>query len=373
MKKNKKKKILFGAVDVNWRISSYTKYLQSIYGDKIEIHSFVKSRVPKDHYHTQYTYSFDYQKLSKFNQWLISFYFFIVALFRYDILYFISGETLLTRKLMAWELRWHKKLGKKIIMHFVGSDLRSEIYVQHKNAHIQEYLEGTLENMPPKQTEWQKKLCRLAMQYADLILVSTPDLIEFFDTKEKVKYFPVMLDVEDVENQIKHIMPEKYPQRDKIRIVHSPSNISLKGTDYINAVMKKICAKNSEIEYINGADPSYKNTTHRLCGLTRYSLFELLQKSDILIDQIVIGWYGLQSIEAIYCQNEVIAWIEPELRAYLPSDAPFYICEQSLEKSIMEAIENVKNGRRKSRREYVIRYHTLENSPFLEYIKAVLD
>ncbi|MCS7075930.1 MAG: hypothetical protein NZ455_04450 [Bacteroidia bacterium] len=372
MKKNKKKKLLFGAVDTNWRIHSYTQYLQTIFPNELKIHSFVKYVPPKEHYHAQYTYAFQYQKLSKFNQWLISLYFFLVALWRYDIFYFIAGETLLTRKLLAWELKQYKKRGKKVVMHFVGSDIRNEHYTKYKNTHIQAYFEGKLQDMPPKQTEWQKKLCSLALQYADLILVSTPDLIEFFGNSNKVKYFPVMLDTEDIDRQIKDIVPEKYPQRDKIRVIHSPSNTSLKGTAYIDSVMERVCLRHPEVEYINTADPKYKDTSHPLCAVSRYTLLELLQKSDILIDQVVIGWYGLQSIEGVYCQNEVVVWVEPHLRSYLPADAPFYICTQGVEESIVQAIENVKNGVKKSTREYVMMYHTLVNSSFAAYLRLVL-
>lgn len=373
--KAKRKKLLFGAVDTNWRIHHYSEYLKKVYSDKLKVHSFVKYIPPKEHYHAQYTYAFQYHKLNKLNQWLISFYFFIIALFRYDVLYFIAGETLLTRKLLAWELKWYKKRRKKIIMHFVGSDIRNEHYTKYKNTHIEQYFEGKLADMPPKQTEWQKKLCAIALQYADLILVSTPDLLEFFGDHSKVKHFPVMLDTQDIDNQIKNTPPQKYPQRDdKIRVVHSPSNISLKGTQYIDKIMQKICTKYTDIEYINTSRPEYKDTSHPLCAVSRYTLLQLLQKSDILIDQIVIGWYGLQSIEGIYCENEVIVWIEPHLRQYLPNNHVFYTGEEgSIEKSILEAIHNVRNNRRKSSKEYVYQYHTLEKSAFLEYIQSVIE
>lgn len=371
--KAKKKKLLFGAVDTNWRIHHYTKYLNLVYQDKLKIHSFVKYIPPKEHYHAQYTYAFQYNKLSRLNQWLISFYFFILTLFRYDILYFIAGETLLTRKLLKWELKWYKKRRKKIIMHFVGSDIRSEEYIKYKNNHIQDCFEGKMTNLPPKQTAWQKKLCAIALQYADLILVSTPDLLEFFDNNPKVKYFPVMLDTKDIDSQLKNSVPEKYPQRDKIRVVHSPSNVSLKGTAYIDAVMQKISAKYSDVEYINTTNPEYKDTSHPLCAVSRYTLLQLLQKSDILIDQVVIGWYGLQSIEGVYSENEVVVWIEPHLVQYLPKNHVFYTGdERGIEKSILEAIENVRKNRKKSEKKYVYDNHTLSQSMFLEYIQSVM-
>ncbi len=372
--KAKSKKLLFGAVDTNWRIGHYTEYLKSIYGDKLKIHSFVKYIVPKEHYHMQYTYGFQYNKLSKLNQWLISLYFFVIALFRYDILYFIAGETLLTRKLMTWELKLYKKRRKKIVMHFVGSDIRSEVYIKYKNEHLDKYFEGTLANMPPKQTEWQKKLCLLALEYADIILVSTPDLLEFFDYNPKVKYFPVMLNTQDIHTQIQNTIPEKYPKRDKIRVVHSPSNTSIKGTAYIDKIMQKICSQYADIEYINTSLPEYKDTSHPLCAVSRYTLLQLLQKSDILIDQIVIGWYGLQSIEGVYCENEVVVWIEPHLRKYLPREHVFYTGEEgSVEKSILEAIHSVRNNHRKSSKDYVHTFHTLEKSTFLQHIQSVID
>lgn len=371
--KAKKKKLLFGAVDTNWRIHNYSEYLNKVYADRLKVHSFVKYIPPKEHYHVKYTYAFQYNKLSKLNQWLVSFYFFVVALLKYDVLYFIAGETLLTRKLIAWELKWYKKRRKKIIMHFVGSDIRNEEHTQYKNTHIEQYFEGKLTDIPPKQTEWQKKLCSLAMQYADLIFVSTPDLLEFFDRSPKVKHLLVMLDIHDIDTQMKEVIPEKYPQRDTIRIVHSPSNIRLKGSDYIDKVMQKVLKKYPNVEYINTSKPEYKDTSHPLCAVSRYTLLRLLQKSDILIDQVVIGWYGLQSIEGIYCGNEVIVWIEPHLRPYLVENSPFYICEESVEKSIIQAIENVIHNRKKSHQDYVKEYHTLEKSPFLEYLQSIIE
>jgi hypothetical protein len=228
--------------------------------------------------------------------------------------------------------------------------------------------------MPSKQTEWQKKLCAIALQYADLILVSTPDLLEFFGDSSKVQYFPVMLDTKDIDNQIKDTLPQKYPHRDKIRVVHSPSNVSLKGTAYIDKVMQKIIEKYPDVEYINTSKPEYKDTSHPLCAVSRYTLLQLLQKSDILIDQIVIGWYGLQSIEGIYCENEVVVWKEPHLRKYLPKNHVFYTGEEgSVEKSILEAINNVRHNCKRSSKEYVYEYHTLEKSKFLEYIQSVTE
>src|SRR5262245_62168787 len=114
------KRILFAAVDVGYRIEGYTKFIKSNLPDKLKPESLVISMVPEHHYKTAYDH--EYNLFGKFflYRWAQVMINFLRCLFRYDIFHFISGETLLTRKLRHWELMAYKILGKRVVMHFVG-------------------------------------------------------------------------------------------------------------------------------------------------------------------------------------------------------------------------------------------------------------
>lgn len=117
----------------------------------------------------------------------ILFSFFFIAF--YDLDHFFSGETLLTRKLRRFEFRIYKLLGKRIIMHFVGSDIRSPEYLFWKDKNLVEFLNGN--RSFPLTMPWQDALIKDSMDFADEILVSTPDLLAIIPS---AKYYPVLID-----------------------------------------------------------------------------------------------------------------------------------------------------------------------------------
>jgi len=370
----KKKRILFGAVDIGWRIEHYTKFIQEKFGNELEAESFVKFKLPETHYKTKYTYVVQYHKYPKFLQWCISFCFFIYALFRYDIFYFLSGEPILTRKLMPLEFRIYKLFKKKIVMHFVGTDIRSPKYLYYINENVQSFFDNNLKDCPPKQEDWQKRICKVTTKYADKILVSTPDLLEFFPKSDKVEFLPVFLDVDSFKKEIAKIQKEKHARNtnDSITILHAPSNENVKGTKYIEKILNEIKNELSDIEIIITSSSDFKKPAHPPYTVTRYELIKLLFKADIVIDQILIGWYGLQSVESLFMGNETICYIDKNLYPYL-SDCPIYKCEKSLKESIFDAIENLKKNKLSSFEDYIYQNHTIENSNFAHILNTIVE
>src|SRR4051812_33869195 len=169
-------KMLFAAVDIGYRIELYTKFIREHFASLLKAESLNISRLPEEHYVTHYDYQFHFAGKSSLYRWFVSLFNFLRCLFRYDIFHFFSGETLLPRKLRHFELMVYKLFGKKVIMHFVGCDIRSLNYSHWKADHINEYLKGVDDF--PKSEPWQKKLVHDSERYADSVLVSTPDLKE---------------------------------------------------------------------------------------------------------------------------------------------------------------------------------------------------
>lgn len=358
---NKPKKILFGTVDTGYRIELHTKFIKSNLSDKLKPESLVISMVPEHHYKTAYDY--EYNLFGKFflYRWIQSMINFLRGVIRYDIFHFISGETLLTWKLRHWELMIYKMLGKRVVMHFVGADIRSLEYVSWKEKNIFEYLKGS--DNGSKSEPWQKKLIKDAEQFADYTLVSTPDLLELIPSAH---YFPVLLDVEKFRSELDEIKtPEKKP--DEIVILHCPTNVTqnLKGTVHIDPVLEKIAAQSKySIKLLRPyKDKEGKKYTHTI---SRYELFNLFKQADIVIDQMIIGWYGLLSVEALAAGKEVICFIDEKLKHHLFPGCPIHLADVTeLEKVLTDCIEKLISGKTTDvagQLAWVKKFHSIDNN-----------
>lgn len=358
--KRGKKRILFAAVDIGWRIEHYTKFISEHLSGQLEAESFSKYVLPETHYKTNYTYTCPINKTSPIFLYLYSFCFFIFSLFRYDIFHFFSGETILTRKLRRFELITYKLFGKRVVMHFVGSDIRSEEYIYWKEQHITEFLNG--KDDFPKSKTWQMKLIGDAEKYADCILVSTPDLKYLIP---KALYYPVML---DLEKYLKELAESKSSEKkeDIITILHSPSGVKknrLKGSNHIIKILNKIAATNQfNLKFILPSTIEKKRLTNY--SATRYEMFEYFKEADIIIDQLIIGWYGLLSVEGVAAGKQVISYVDENLKPFLFPDSPILIADvNTLESTIIKCIENILNGKRKVATyqvEWIKKNHTIE-------------
>jgi len=354
-------RMLFGAVDIGYRIELYTKFIKQHFADHLKTESLTISLLPKEHYSTFYDYEFHFAGKNALYRWSVSLFNFLRCLFRYDMFHFFSGETLLPRKLRHFELMMYKLFGKKVVMHFVGCDIRSLDYSHWKAIHIQEYLAGA--DAFPKSEAWQQKLIKDAEQYADSILVSTPDLKEIIP---EATYFPVLLDLDKYLDELNEIQVEK--RSDEIVILHSPSNLyhtRTKGTDYIIPALKEIAAMPQyNVRLILPSEKDKSRSTPY--PSTRYELFKYFKEADIVIDQLITGWYGLLSVEALAAGKEVICYVDEHLKPNLFPGCPIEIANvNNLEEVIIKCIEKIKAGIQLSQEkkiEWVRRYHTIEKN-----------
>jgi hypothetical protein len=361
----RKKRILFAAVDIGYRIEHYTKFINTYLSDRLIAESFSKYILPETHYKTKYTYSCPIDKTHPVILYLYSFSFFIFSLFRYDIFHFISGETILTRKLRRFEFWVYKFFGKKIIMHFVGGDIRSALYLEWKRENLEQYLKGVKK---PKLTEdYQDKLIKDTRKYADNILVSTPDLLDIIPEAE---YFPVVLDIDKLD---KDSRKNSFTNINVIKVLHSPSGFELKGSEYINKVLDEL--KEIYQDKIELILPGRDEKNRKIYSMTRYDLLETFKETDIVIDQMLIGWYGLKSIEALASGCEAVCYIEKDFERYFEKDNPIINANILNLKDILVNLINkliVSNNRLQrldKNRSFVFRYHHIDmHKDFLKKI-----
>lgn len=204
----------------------------------------------------------------------------------YDILHFHYFSVLP----FGLDLPLWKTQGKKIVFHYHGDDIRNKG-------------EGIL----PR-------------HYSRAVLVSTPDLLAW---SPRARWIPNPSDL------------EKYPyigvddRERKLRIVHSPSDPKTKGTEYVIRVVEDLLAEGYEIEL-----DLVKNMPH-------HEAVEHYRRADIVVDQLLVGWYGVFAIECMALGKPVCAYIREDLKSYLPDPGPLVATSpRDLKEDLRKLIED---------------------------------
>lgn len=255
---------------------------------------------------------------------------FIKCTFKYDTFHFHFGHSLLP---WNYDLPVLKLLKKNIFFEFHGSDVRQESIACKLNPYWKEIGLSNEEIL-------RKRMIKLG-KYAKAYIVHDDELLPHFTDELKPYIVPLRIEPD-------RFVPE-YPKPDKkkVTIVHAPSNRGAKGTKYIHKAVDNL-KKKYDIEYILVED------------MTQEEAFNEYKKADIIVDQILIGTYGVFSIEAMAMGKPVITYITEEMAERLPEELPIVSAcpeniESVIEKLILDGDSRYNLG--VQGRHYVEKYH----------------
>lgn len=128
-------------------------------------------------------------------------------------------------------------------------------------------------------------------RYAHHIWAVNPDLLNFLPS-EKSSFLPYAISVGDRVAQL--------PRHDGIlRIAHAPTDRAAKGTQHVIDVCRALAQRYKgqfELDLIE--------------NLVREQALDRLQQCDLLVDQLLIGWYGGVAVEAMLLGKAVVVRIE---------------------------------------------------------------
>jgi hypothetical protein len=198
----------------------------------------------------------------------------------------------------------YKYLGKRIIVTYQGCDIRlCEMCPVRKK--IGKY--DKCKNVPSGMTyaEYDKnkmKLYNIWLQYADAILGITPDLcrVDGVVYSPHAKYLPTI--------NTKRKRNIKDSGREKYLIAHMFKKHH-KGSEFIEKELDRLCSNYpNKVEYI------------KIGGLSWRACLETLSSCDLLIDQVLLGWYGGISVEAALLGTLPLAYIDKDILQYVPKD-----------------------------------------------------
>lgn len=245
------------------------------------------------------------------------------------------------------DLQYAEKLGKPIFIEWVGSDIRkpeklSKINNYYSKAFKSGYEYFDLESSGHSETVQQQ------FSKAGAIPLATPEMSIYIDRNyftNGSKTLMARLNVND--------FTPSYPglENKKPLVVHSPTARVCKGSSYI-------------IDAVSRLQRKYDFDFKLIENMPREQALKLTAGCDIFIDQLILGSYGLASVEAMSMGKPVICYIMKEVfDAGLPAECPIINASpETITDELEKLITNpsLRRERGMSGRQYATEHHNAE-------------
>lgn len=256
--------------------------------------------------------------------------FFFKSISRYDVFHFNYGMSMLDYK---W-LNIHyldfpilKALGKKIIVTFQGCDARIKKFctTNYEISACAECNDAYGYSCGERLDNIKYKRIEKILKCADKVYALNPDLLHNLPGAEFLPYTNI---------DLSEWTPIKKPGRTDglIRILHAPSARSTKGTKYLIEACEKLKRAQYPVELV-----LIENTTSD-------QIKDLFQQADMVVDQLLVGWYGGLSVEAMALEKPVVCYLRQEdLDRFIPFKEKIPVINTTIDtlyKNLISLIEN---------------------------------
>jgi Glycosyl transferases group 1 len=220
------------------------------------------------------------------------------VLARYDVIH-SHFKTLLSHT--GWEFEFLKRLGKVIVFHYRGCDIRH----RSLNMRLQPALNCCQECDYPVgscDTEYQRSQVAITTKYGDLFFVTTPDLADFVPRAEHIPFIqPMGVDLAAIE-------PAPRPAN-VFRVVTSSNHPGIDGTRFIQAAVQRLRGEGRAIELIEIRNMPYRDA------------LAVYKSADVFVGKLRMGYYNNANIETLMLGVPNMSHIREEYRSLVP-DSP---------------------------------------------------
>jgi len=196
-------------------------------------------------------------------------------------------------------VKWLKRRGKGIAVTFQGSDARQGDVCRELFAVCAATGEGA-RHFPPEQDRIKRRRIRTFAKHADRIYALNPDLLHVLP--DGATFLPYS-----------HIDLREWTPSDRVMdpngprlVVHAPSRQGIKGTRFILDAVNRLQSEGLPLEFVLAEE------------LPHDEVMDLFARADLVVDQLLIGWYGAVAVEAMALGKPVICYIREEDLRFIP-------------------------------------------------------
>lgn len=234
------------------------------------------------------------------------------------------------------DLSIFKQLNKTIIFNYRGSEIRKIGIFKKVNPFA--WIDKDDPTYDVFDDESKNYLEKIVKSYADKVLVPDYELSTYISNAHVL---PRIIDTDN--NKYVGLVNQK-----KFKIIHAPSRRGVKGTQDVLKAINNLKNNNFEFDF------------ELIENLEHDKMIEKIKEADIVIDQLIIGWYGVLSVEAMALGKVTLAYIREDLVNKIPNSAIVNVNINTLENTLAELLNNRDkcNKISKESRKFVEDYHS---------------
>src|SRR3990172_2750153 len=237
-----------------------------------------------------------------------------------------------------------KIAGKKVIYDFRGSDVfdvEKSVRDEGKSSPYYHFYQ----DRGPRFFKYLAKKKKFIIEHADQIILAGPWLVDSVSRYDSI--IPYSRDIDQIGSY-----KRSYSHRE-FTILHASTNSEIKGSKYLSKAIDELRDRGLKVRLINPDRTS------------REELFDLINRSDVVVDQLLLGWYGGFAVEAMALEKPVICFIKEEYKKLVPFGEDIPIIEANKD-NVGEVVEKLMGNRNKLKGlgkrgyEFVKKFHDAE-------------
>lgn len=193
-----------------------------------------------------------------------------------------------------------KRAGKGIVVTYQGDDARQGDFCR-THFEINPAAEVGPDYYWPARDAYKRYRIDQFARYADRIYALNPDLC--YVLPPQTQFLPYAhIDLRKWQAGPKPICQSAVPV-----IVHAPTNRGVKGTRFVLEAISRLQAEGVALEFM------------LIEGLSHAEARTLYERADLLVDQLLVGWYGGLAVELMALGKPVICYIRQDDLKFIPS------------------------------------------------------
>lgn len=207
----------------------------------------------------------------------------------YSVVHF---HFMVTMTRSGWEVPLLKLMGRRVIVHYRGCEARDreQNMMLHPELNICQSCDYNAEICKSKLNLRRRML---AERWADAVLVTTPDMLDFIPDAIVSSFFTPD---ESTLQRNKQVWDGNRP----LRLLHVTNHPGIEGTERIREAVDVVCSKGFPIDFVH------------LHDVSQAEVIREMSLADVTIGKMKMGYYANSQIESMMCDVPVITWIRDE-------------------------------------------------------------